>query len=696
MTARTARRRAPAPTRKSWLSLNGSPETSEATERTLTRLAWVLAGLLAVALFIMVLGHKVGDYFAETDFYGAYAEGAKLVQHGKLIPSRYGVIGPGYEVALALFGFVIPDLFLAAKLLALVSTVATLMLWFYLLRRRAGVRVAFVAALILCANGTFFRYGYGALTDTPAIALQAAALYLLLARRGERAILAAGLVAALAFLTRYNAVYLLPAGLVAVLGGGTFAERRGKAALLFTAGFFAPVVPWMLYSLARGSGFSFQLHHNIAFDVYAYSKGIPWDTYQKEMQPQFKNLWDVISRDPGAVASRMLYNVGNHLRQVAVSLLGWPTAVSAGIGLVLGLRDRTLSRLWPLGAAAALLFLTLVPIFYSDRYALALLPYFATLAAIAFASPLGALAVGRTRRVWVKPLLVALPIAAAVIASVTAQARAMKQLPVEVLDCAKTLRSLKAPGDRVLARKWHIAYHAGVQPLAFPFADSLVDLARYARAGRARWLYFSWPEAETRPRFKYLLDTTAVVPGLTPRVVTRPHPAVLYEIGPDFGKNPAWLANDTLVAWHFTRSALMLTNDPKLRFKLGGIAWIMGRLEDARFNLDLAVRGDPRNVDAMVLLGNVYMVSGDPEAARTMYERAAALAPGNVEARLGLGWANVTEGRNQEAAEVWRPVISLTRSPNTLERMRMLYAMLGDHAAEAEATNMLAQLRGAR
>ena len=51
----------------------------------------------------------------------------------------------------------------------------------------------------------------------------------------------------------------------------------------------------------------------------------------------------------------------------------------------------------------------------------------------------------------------------------------------------------------MIARKSHIAYYGDCEPLPFPFADSLPDLGRAARAAGARWLYMSWPEAETRP-----------------------------------------------------------------------------------------------------------------------------------------------------------------------------------------------------
>src|SRR5436190_17732614 len=100
MSARPARRRrAAAAPRHAWLSFNASPEISPGETAWLTRLAWGIIGALVIALLVMVIGpHRIGDYMTETDFYGAYAEGAKLIQHGHLDPSRYGVIGPGYEI----------------------------------------------------------------------------------------------------------------------------------------------------------------------------------------------------------------------------------------------------------------------------------------------------------------------------------------------------------------------------------------------------------------------------------------------------------------------------------------------------------------------------------------------------------------------------------------------------------------------
>jgi hypothetical protein len=652
-----------------------------------------VAVLYGIALLAMILGpHKIGDVFAETDFYGGYAQGARLLLHGHLDPTRYGVVGPGYEIALAMLGVVIPNLFVAAELLSLAAMVGGLLLWIHILSRRTDSRLALVAALFLATNATFFRYGYSVTNDALAFVLQAGALALLLLGSSTRSIALAGALAALAFLTRYNGIALLPAGIAAIFLGGTpYADRR-RAALLFAAAFVLVVAPWVAFSLAHGQRFSFQFHHNIAYDVFARSKGIAWDEYQRVLQPQFKSLGDVIARDPGAVLRRELFNVVDHLRLDARNLLGIPVAICVVVGLAFAALDGTLRRTWPVVAAAVLFFLTLVPIFHSERYSIPLLPCYALLAAAPFASARlsGALRAGS----WVLTGLAAIPMALTIQSTIRQTRHDMTQLPVEALECARTLRQLARPGDRIICRKPHVAFHAGVEPVAFPFAGNLADLAATARQQGARWLYFSWPEAEMRPGFRYLLDTTAAVPGLTIRRATT-RPAVLYEIGPSFGADPAWLANDTLLTWHSARAQLRIDpGDAKALATLGAVAFDRHDYPAARDYLQRTVMRAPGHYGAWMLLGETSLLLDDAPGAERAYQQAMGLRPQNPEPRIGLGWASMVARRADQAAARWRPVISATRDPHTLERMIEVFHALGDAAAENEARAALARTGG--
>jgi tetratricopeptide (TPR) repeat protein len=656
-------------------------------------LAWGIAAAYGVAVLAMVLGpHRIGDVFAETDFYGGYVVGARALLRGHLDVTRYGVVGPGYEVALAALGAVLPNLFVAAELLSAAAMTAGLLLWIRILARRADSRLALVAAGFMATNPTFFRYGYSVTNDALAFALQAGALAALLLGASNRSAAIAGGLAALAFLTRYNAIALLPAGVLAALLGGTLHADRRRAALLFAAGFVLVVAPWVAFSLAQGQRFSFQFHHNIAYDVFARAKGIAWDDYQKLMQPQFKSLGDVIARDPGAVLRRELFNVWDHMRLDARTLMGAPMAWCALVGLAFAGFDPSLRRAWAIGLAGLLFFLTLVPVFYSERYSIPLLPVYAALAAAPFASTRLAFGVP-----WLKLGLAVIPMALAAQATARHTRHDMTQLPVEALETARFLKALTRPGDRVIVRKPHVAFHAGVDAVPFPFANNLAELAAAARAQRARWLFFSWPEAEMRPRFWYLLDTTAAVPGLIVRHATAPRPAVLYEIGPEFGRDPAWLANDTLRTWHVARAKLRVDpGDPQALVTLGAVEFDRGEYGAAREHLRRALARAPGHYGAWMLLGETSLLLDDAAGAETAYQQAMRLRPQDPEPRIGLGWASMVGRRGQEAAARWRPVISATRDPHTLERMAELFHALGDRAAEAEARAGLARAGGGR
>ncbi len=668
-------------------ALHAAAGIGEREARIATRLAWALAALLTVALLAVALGpHRIGDYSTETDFYGSYADGARLIQRGVLDPSRYGVVGPGYEVTLALAGFVVRDLFLAAELISIAAAVATLLLWFGLLRSRSNARLALLAVLFMAANPHFFRFGYTASTDALALAFQAGALCLMLAASGTRSAAGAGLLAAVAFLTRYTAIVILPVGVIAAAVGGRIAtpgSSRRRETIAFAAGFLIPVAAWLAWSLAHGGGFAFQLHHNLAYEVFARSRGIGWDAYQRDLQSGFDTLWDVIARDPWAVASRLAINCVTHMRDDARLLLGWPTAACAALGLLLAAWGGAFRRAWPLALAGVLGFLAFVPAFHSERYSLALLPFYAAAAAAFFASPRFALVLGA--RFPLKPLLAALPIALVMVASLDLQRRILVQQPTEALEAAVTLRSLARPGDRAIARKPHVAYLAGVGAVGFPFADGLGDLAAYARREKARWLFFGFPEAEARPEFRHLLDTTGVVPGLTARRVTTPRPSVLYEIGPAFGERPGWYDNDTLAALHDARALAMIAPaDVQALRTAGAIELRLGRLAAARAHLERAADLAPDDADILLPLGETLLRLGDLRLAALVYARAEQVSPGNVQARIGRGWASLLAGREREAAGLWRPVIATTRNGPTLERMLDLYRRLGDQSAVAE------------
>ena len=196
----------------------------------LARAGVAIAALLGLALLaIECFAHRIGDYYTETDFYGGYAIGARLFQSGHFDASRYGVVGPGYELAVGLIGALTRDLFAAGEAISVMSAMLTVVLWFTLVRRRSDGWTAIWTAALIAANTTFVRYGFSATTDALALALEAAVLFFAAGSRRPWAPFAAGVALACAVATRYTAVALLPVTLLlAVATPERTAARRAN------------------------------------------------------------------------------------------------------------------------------------------------------------------------------------------------------------------------------------------------------------------------------------------------------------------------------------------------------------------------------------------------------------------------------------------------------------------------------------
>jgi hypothetical protein len=643
---------------------------------------------------VAVALHPVGDYSTETDFYGDYAQGAALIQQGQVDFSRFGVVGPVHQVLLALVGFAAGDLLLAAELISVFAACGTLILWLVLAARRAGTPLAVWTIALLAVNATFFLYGYSATTDALATCMQAAALLAMLGMRGPRAPLVAGVLSAIAALTRYNAIYLLPAAMIIYgwIGRPPGVSRR-RAIGLYLLGFAAVAVPWIILAMLAGHPPGGNLYHNIAYDVFARPHGISWDEYQTRLQPQFKSLADVITRDPGAVVRREISNLLEHARLDLELMIGWPAAVAAGLGFLLALRDGTWRRLLPIWLAGALLFLTLVPAFHSARYSLPLAPLYSMLAAVAITSPRLVLRWGGRR--WPIGQVGGLTLVIAIaVASVSQQRQALAELPKEVVPAAAALRAAFPSGGRVLSRKPHIAHHAGMTMVPFPVASTLAELAAGCERDQVDCIYFSWPEANTRPEFTYLLDPAASVPGLEVVFQTADHPAVVYRIGPGFGAEPAWIESDSLRTLHVAR-ALRSIGAPAWRVELvaGLYALDRNQLPAAAGHFMRLAELEPGMARGWSLLGTTRLRMGLFAAAVVAFTRAVGLEPGDVGARQGLGWAELQAGDKRAAAAAWSPIVRLVTDAPTLEQMAALYEELGDRGAAEAARAGLARLR---
>jgi hypothetical protein len=582
--------------------------------------ALALAIVLAFAACVIAVNlgpHRIGGLDAETDFYGGYAPAAadllrgQLLMSGGRLPSVYGFVGPLYPALLALTTPLARGEFLAALLLSLAAAIATLLLWGSLLRRHLGPAAGLAIVVLLATNGVFFRQAYWVTTDAVAVAFQSLAMWLLLTGRGEqRMAFAAGAAAALAFLTRYTSAWLLPAGIVALASIGQAPGWRALAArwAAFLGGFAVLALPWILF--ARTHGGTVQFHQLLLFDLYSTRVGMKWDDFLANVWPQYMNHpWRVYEVDPGGLIRHLARNLVTHVMEDAHRLTGTPLMIVAAAGLLLAAVRRDRFGLL-VAQATAWSYLALVPAGYNDRYALAVLPGYAALAAFAIGGIPATRAGARWLQVAGALVLVAIGVHAAR-ASVRLQASVLEQQPLEALECARVLRTLAQPGDRVIARKPHTGWLAGIGTEPYPASDDLTGLADAAQRGRARWLYLSASEALLRPRTSFLLDTTAVVPGLTRRALSIvpmhmhdgfswPRIGILYEIGIGFGREPEGFDSSALRSLHTLRGLAVTLPNAETWLRLAATELALGDTTRARSAWREVTRIDPRGAAAFL------------------------------------------------------------------------------------------------
>lgn len=104
--------------------------------------------------------------------------------------------------------------------------------------------------------------------------------------------------------------------------------------------------------------------------------------------------------------------------------------------------------------------------------------------------------------------------------------------PVHILEMAEVLRARADPGDTIIIRKPHLAFHAGLVS-AFPLAESAGEFRLAAERVGARFLEYSRDEARRWPGLDAVADPASVA-HLGFRVVyeSADANAILYELEP--------------------------------------------------------------------------------------------------------------------------------------------------------------------
>ena len=122
----------------------------------------------------------------------------------------------------------------------------------------------------------------------------------------------------------------------------------------------------------------------------------------------------------------------------------------------------------------------------------------------------------------------------------------------------------------------------------------------------------------------------------------------LEAVGYGPGAVAEWQAVRALIPHHFAAYA-----------NLGRVLGRQGKWEDARRNLEIAVRLEPRSPEAHLELAQVFARQGDWPAAVDQYLRVLRLQPGNARVHVQLADALAKQGKRAEAVQMLRQATRL-------------------------------------
>lgn len=492
-------------------------------------------------LLIMILGlrmHLMADGVAETDFLGAYVNQARSFLNGHVAIDAFR--GPVYPIVLALvylpLQYVVgTGFFEAGIILSALSAGAILFLTHRLCMRLFDPRLAFIILILLLLNPVFVRYSYTASNDMlfTALATSAVFVFLMVAPQRKLGLVWAGILAALAYLTRYNGVAII----IAMIGGVLVLNlmrqswgRRITSGCILLLLFMGVVLPWGLYCLQeQGAFFVNKNYMNVAYGLYA--EGKQFDRFFAQHPGQFDSLIDVVTYDPIRFVREVGINVLAHLRHFGIGLLGWPLSVFALLGLVQAFfvrpnRDQVAYFLFGL-----VFFGLLTLVFYDERFFLFLIPAGLILGGCGLVYSSSWFQRIRIIKTSVIAFIFVGLIGYSGYQSYNYNKTYIPGGPIGFREAGEWFDS-NIPDDirgrRVVARKPHFAYFAKLEHVGLPLFESERAFIVYLREQDADYLFFSYVAARTRPRMASLSD-----PHNAPQLL---HPlmnnsvGVLYEI----------------------------------------------------------------------------------------------------------------------------------------------------------------------
>lgn len=539
--------------------------------------------VLGVILYTLLVGwfswqnYPIGETRSvENDFFAWYVPNAEKILHGdgfNLKEYRYNP--PGYSIALALVGALTRNLFAAGKVISLCASALALLSLYAIWRKMLPGDLACWAVLATAVNPWFIHSSYYVGTDMLFMALSCLTVSTLLSPHPCRAALA-GILTGLAYWVRYNGLFLIPAGILAVyfLDGETSVRQRRLRIGVYLSAFAVTVLPWHVFLLLREGSFFFNRNYmNMAYDFL--HADMNKDYFSQFVLPHYQSIFDVVFSEPSRFTLNVLRNFQAHLtnqiRFLTPEYLKW-FAIPGFYWLVRSLFEHG-SQVMPrrlLVFSWFCYFSLMGLIHYEHRYFLYLMPFYSLVYIY------GLYKIAQIIAQKKEPIKAAILAGALVFVgteSVAAQYRDVKSFNTETLKIAEFLGYFSGTPARIMSRSANIAYFSKIPYKFMPVLHDEEELYQYARANGAGLVFYTEIESDIRPALKDLLFRPRFFPGLQKIMEWRqPHRrSVVYRVLSGLDSNGFMELNKENFASAETWGGLQIPNANSVRVVLEGL-----------------------------------------------------------------------------------------------------------------------------
>ena len=470
----------------------------------------VLFAIIGILLFYLSTLRQIGNYGVETDFYGGFVPNAQHLLAG--IPLTIDWQPPLYPTVLAAVYSCIHDWFRSGLLISVFSGILVLVAVYRVFRDIFGNGAAVAATMALAAWPEFLQYSITASSDMLFLSLMMLSLAIAVSgdRLTARRAFMAGIIAALASLTRTNGITLLTIALIC--GGRMVAGQRLRPFLTCLAGFALPWVLWATLAGVSGSPvFPTRTYVDIAvtfFNSDGFNSSSNSDYWQL-VNAKVSSFADVLFYDPRVLvtgfARNLLRNWWSLFDSISVRLLPFAGIITFGIAyLALQKRDGLRLAFWlVLLSQYAILGLRS----FNSRYYLFLVPLMGVGAYVAGSLLISSVRISAKARM----ALIGIVLSVAVVLMVIVQKRhldwLLNQDATDVVAASSVLRQMSRPDDRIISRKPHLAFQAGLVNVGFPLAETTADLYREVcpiPPTTKTFLFYGKAESDLRPALRFL------------------------------------------------------------------------------------------------------------------------------------------------------------------------------------------------